>query len=404
MSPIFPFGFPTQPARGVAPPAKREHEVGVVIADREIRGWTDYQIDVGVLEAADRFMMTLPFDRRAWDYVRADARVKITIDGTSVLDGFLDSRRSSSRDGTIQIAGRDKVGRLVQESAQAVTYQGKLLSQLVAEIAAPWFTRVVFSNARNRRVMRTRHGKKSAKLAADSGRVWLDSKVGTHTNPGEMRWAIIEELCQQAGYMCWSSGDGTELVIGQPDYRQAVQYRFYQAPLGAGPITQATTPGLLDLSVEDSTADRYSRVLVLGSGRGTNANYGPPVASRSGEAKNNPATVNGEGLDFSAPKRLILADRDDVKSRADAEAVARREMARRDMDAHVLSASCATHGQQETQSGGRVLFVPDTMAYAEDPDRGVRGAFWVAACSYRSSRNGETTDLSLLPSGTEIVP
>lgn len=377
----------------------REHEVAVVVADREIRGWTDYSIDVGVIEPSDSFSMGLPFDRKAWDYVRADRRLKVTIDGVVILDGFLDSRRASSADGTIQITGRDKVGRLVQESAPGVVYKGKLLTALVLELASPWFSRVVLSNARNRRVMRGK-GRK----ASDTGRIWVDARSSKYIEPGQPRWSVIEELCQQAGYLCWSSADGSELVIGQPDYEQEIQYQIYQAPYEGSP-RQATTPGLLDLVVEESTADRYSRIIVLGAGPASAVNYGPTVAKRSGEAKNNPSTVDGDGLDFSAPKRLILADRQDVKGRADAAVVARREMARRDFDGHPLSATFATHGQRLSAGAPSTLFVPDTMAYVEDPDRGVRGAHWVAACSYRSTRDGgETTQLTLVRSGTELAP
>jgi prophage tail gpP-like protein len=398
-----PFGFPSQP-RGIAPAAaRREHEVAFVVGGKQVAGVTDYTISVGVLDAADSFQLSVPFDREVWRLVRPDRPIKIMIDGTIVIDGFLDSRRGSSQEGTIDISGRDRVGRLVQESAPAVHYQGKLLTQLVYDLAQPWFQRVVLSNARNRRVLRSKNGKKSSRLAADRGKVWLDSKVGSHTDPGQLRWSIIEELCEQAGYICWSSGDGVELIIGKPDYEQEIQYHFFQAPYG-GTITQPTTKGLIDLIVEDSTADRYSRILVLGAGPGTDANYGPPTSSRSGEAKNNPNSVHGEGVDFSAPKQLIVANRNDVKSRADAEIAAKREMARRDLHGHAVTLSCATHGQETGVAGDRILFVVDTMAYIQDDDREVKGAYWLAACSYNGNRtSGETTHLTFLRKGSEVA-
>ncbi len=364
----------------------RKHVVSVVVGGKEIGGWTEYQIDSSILNPADSFSLSRAFDRDAFDLCRPDAPVKVAIDRVPIITGFIDDREDPAADGTLAIRGRCKGGRLVQESAPSVSYEGLRLAALVTKLADPWFKKVSLSNARNRRVMRGR-GRK----ARDSNKVYIDSQVGTKIEPGQMRWQVIAELCEQAGYLAWSSCDGTELILGQPDYDQEAQYHF-----------KVGDSGVLDVVPKDSVGDRYSMITVLGRGAGTDANYGYPVASRAGAAKNNPATIYGEGKDFTAPKRFVIADRHAIASRKDAELRAAREMARRDAGGHSVTVSAAAHGQ--VVGGTEItIFVPDTIAVIEKPDRGLRAGYLITSCSYRCSREaGETTVLECVPKGAAL--
>ncbi|MDQ3153626.1 MAG: hypothetical protein M3R63_18570 [Actinomycetota bacterium] len=371
--------------------ARRDHAVVIVVDGRSIPGWVDYRIDISMIEPADAFSMSLPFDAAAWDLCRTDRRIRVAIDSVVVLDGFIDSRRFRASENSLQIAGRDKAGRLVQESAPSVSFEGLTIQPLIARLAEPWFTTVTMSNARNRRVMRGR-GKK----VKSSDRVYVDSKVGHRIEPGQMRWSAIQDLCDQAGYMCWSSGDGRELVVGQPDYNQEIQYRFHHVAPGSD-----RSSNVKDLDILESTADRYSKITVLGSGAGTPVGYGTSAASRVGEAKNNPDTPNGDGADFSAPKRLVLVD-DAVKSIEAARIEAQREMDRRAMSANPIQVTASGHGQV-VAGQAPTLFVPDTLAELVDEETETRGTYLVVACSYSSTRDGgEVTTLDLMPKGTRL--
>lgn len=374
--------------------AAQRHVVSISIGGKEIRGWTEYQIDVGMLEPADAFSLTIPASREVWDLIQPDRPARILIDGVPRITGFVDQPTFAASSGAFTVRGRCKGGRLVQESAPTVNYEGLTLVQLVLRLASPWFDKVVLSNARNRRVMRGK-GKK----VASSDRVFVDSRVGRRIDPGQMRWQVIEELCAQAGYICWASADGRELVIGQPDYTQEIQHTFFHPKAGSRRLREGNCE---EIEIKPSTADRYSRIVVLGAGAGSTASYGFAAAARAGEAKNNPATTDGEGKDFTQPKRLVIADRD-VKNRKTAVELARREMARRDMSAAPISLKAFGHGQVV---GGRqpTLYTPDTLARVEDEVTGTRGVYLIASCSYRSSRReAETTVLELLPKGTELA-
>ena len=366
--------------------------VEVVIDGRAIGGWSEYSVRTSMLDPADSFTLSRPFDRDAWDLCQTDRPIRITINGVVFLTGFIDSGKISAKAGELQLAGRDKVGRLVQESAPQISFDGLRLQAVIARVASPWFEAVALSNTRNRRVVRGRGHK-----AAAADQVFVDVKAGTRLEPGQMRWAVIQDLADQVGALVWSAGDGSELVVGQPNYKQSPQYELRHYAPGAG-----KTSTVKDLTIEESTADRYSRIILLGAGAGTDANYGRPVTSRSGEVKDNPATADGEGLSFSAPKRLIIADHA-VKSRQDAEGRVRREWNRRAMNAQIVSAVAEGHGQFR---GGAypTLFATDTAAYVQDEETGTQGLYHVVAVEFRCSRSsGAETTLTLLPRGTELA-
>ena len=369
------------------------HTVSIVIDGHEVRGWTEYSISSSIIDPVDTFSMTMPWNRAAWDLLRNDRPVHVKIDGITVLRGLLDDRDSPADDDVITVSGRCRVGRLVQESASSFAYQGLSLTQLIAKLAAPWFTTITLSNARNRKVLRGR----GRKAVAGEEPVRVDPrKDGLLAEPGQMRWEIIERLLNQAGMLAWSAGDGTELIVGKPNYDQEPQWRFFRPAPGSRRMAE----GNVSIGVKDSTADRYSRIVVVGSGRGTVTNYGAAVASRYGEAKDNPGTAEGTGGDFTEPKRLVMQL--PVQSTQEAQANAERELRRRKAQGEVITVRAPLHGQLV---GGtyRTIFCPDTLASVECERTGRRGAYLVTTCRYSSSREGgERTDMDLVPKGTEL--
>jgi prophage tail gpP-like protein len=372
---------------------KRQHDVAVVIAGQQVTGWISYSITSSMVDPVDTFTMAMPWSRAAWDLFLPDRPVKITIDGVVVLDGYLDDRNLPPDDDTITITGRDRCGRLLQESAPGIQYRGLNLTDLIGKLAEPWFAKVTLSNARNRRVLRG----KGRKAVAGNEPVIIDRHPdGLLCEPGEMRWEVIERLLDQAQLLAWSAGDGDELVVGRPNYEQEPQWRWFRPRPGSSRMAE----GNVGIGAKDSTADRYSRIVVVGAGRGTTSNYGPSLASRYGEAKDNPATPDGEGLAFFAPKRLVMQM--SVSSVAEARALAAREMRRRVYAGALVPVLAPAHGQ--LVGGSRpTLFCPDTLGQLECERTGRRGSYLVVSCRYESDRaGGERTMLEVVPKGTEL--
>lgn len=368
------------------------HNIRVVVDGKQVDGWTEYEISQGMRTPADAFSMSRPFDRAAWDLLAPDRPIKVLIDDVVVLTGYIDdSDKPDSGNDQITITGRDKVGRLVQESAPGVSFKGLTERELVKRLASPWFTAVT-GNARNRNVVRGR----GRKAPVGDEPIKLDVRGGTLIEPGQTRWAAIEELLRQSGHLCWSSGDGRELILGTPNYNQAIQWSVFHP---GEQSLRGKEGNALGFGVKRSTGDRYSRIVVVGTGSGTAANYGPAVVARYGEAKDNPLTPDGDGTTFSAPKRLVMVE--DVGSRAEATSLAKREMARRALDAARITAQLPLHGQRS--STALTLFALDTLARVEDEVTGLRGTYLVEALTFSSSRDGgQRTKLEMVPKGSEV--
>jgi len=373
-----------------------QHDISVIVDGVQIRDWETYDITVDMTSPADHFTVRMPFQRDVWRLCRGDRPVRVLIDDVVVLTGFIDERLVPEDDEAIEIIGRDRAGRLVDESAPGLDFSGLTMQALIEKVAAPWFTRVALSNTRNRNVIRGR-GRK-AKAAGEPLKLNTAKKIGTRIEPGQTRWQVIETLCAQAGVLAWSAGDGSELVVGQPNYDQEPQFRFFMPAANSTRIAEST---VLGMGVRERTADRYSRVIVVGSGTGTDVSYGSRVASRYGEAKDNPTTKEGDGHAFSAPKRLIVQR--SVASIAEAQELARREMGRRDAHAQGLTVRCAGHGQI-VAGAFTTIFAPDTIASVEDERTDTKGNYLITACTYRSGRTGEETLITLVPSGADLSP
>lgn len=372
------------------------HRVTIAIGNQQIDGWSEYEIDSSMVEPVDKFRITRPFDKQAWDLCKLDSKVKVAIDGTVILDGFVDGRVKHAADGTMEISGRDKAGRLVQESiAQVAGLDGLTMVDAIEKLAAPWFTDVVLSDARNRNIRRGRGHRAPAagEPAIFTVKGKLDEEHAGRVDPGETRWNVIEQLVSSVGVLCWSSADGRELVVGKPNYGQAIQYLFRHS------LEQGST--VKDLVYEESVADGFALIEIHGAGAGDASNYGDDVTSYIGTAKDGP-NPDGTGADFQFPKRLAHFQRA-IQDNAEAARAATREMTRRNFKRRHVTVSVPLHGQVVAGTI-MTLFAPNTLARVIDTDLELDAIYLLYACKYKGSRgSGETTEIMLVPRGTEFV-
>lgn len=382
--------------RPVPPDGTRAHRVSMVIAGQVIDGVKEYEILSSMVEPADGFRLAFPFSKDAWDLCKLDEHVQVAIDGTLVLDGYIDDRARAARAGTLEVSGRDKAGRLVQESIPNVTgWDGLQLTEAVKRLAAPWFTTVSLSDARNRSVRRGKGHRAAAggEPASFAVKGKLDEDHAGRIDPGETRWNVIEQLCSSVGVLCWSSADGRELVIGEPNYQQETQYLLRHS------LSQGST--VKDLRLRESVADGFALIEMHGMGHGDDDDFGSNVTAYLGTAKDGP-NADGTGGDFLRPKRLAMAQRA-FESNAEAQAAAEREMKRRRFSRRQLTADAPLHGQ--IVAGTLItLFAPNTLARVIDDELEMDETWLIYACRYRGQREGgETTELLLVPKGTEFV-
>lgn len=374
------------------------HVVTVICDQQQIGDWTSYEIESSMIEPADAFSMRRPFSPEAWRILRRDARIRVLIDDAPILDGFIDTRTKRAKDGTLEIGGRDRSGRLVQESAPRINYEGLELTDAIRRLAEPWFSKVTISDARNRKL---RMGKARGRVPADNEPITVKrtTKGNGRVQPGTMRWSIIEELCSQAGYICWSSTDGTELFVGQPNNGQRPTFLVKKSK-GAGAPSDC-----LDLIQVEDNGDRYSLIAVVGTGGATEIDFGVAVSSRRAYVTDNEDNVtDGTGRDFQYPKRLMMPEKH-FDSLEEASRAAEREQWRRDFKRITYSATMPFHGQW-IGSSRATLFAPNTVAAVVDEDHSpvLEDEAMIYACTYSRSSAGETTIVEMVPTGTAIVP
>lgn len=123
---------------------ERKHQISIVCDGKKIPHWESYRIETSMITPADAFTLKRPWSADVWNAIPRDARVRVLIDSVVVLDGFVDRRHKSTKDGTMEVAGRDRSGRLVQESAPSANYEGLKLSEAIRRLADPWFEKVTF--------------------------------------------------------------------------------------------------------------------------------------------------------------------------------------------------------------------------------------------------------------------
>lgn len=375
------------------------HVMTAIVEGQLVSGWQSGSIQSSLITPADSFVMRMPFSVTAWNTLRRDAKITIKADGTTLLDGFIDKRIRQGKAGVLEIHGRDRVGRLCDESAPAINYTGMLIKEAVTRLVSPWFppSGVVLSDARNRRL---RRGKGRRVASGTEPVVTINVRVPRRgqVHPGESRWHLIHEIASRAGLIAYSSSDGKEFFIGHPNQKQAPQYLFtLPAP---GSRTKCT---VLDLTITEDDGERYSKIVCAGVGGSTDTNYGSNVTDNRGIVFDNPAnTLDGTGRDFLHPKVLMLPERA-FDSYADAQRVAQSEQARRDYKRHLVTVSAATFGQN-LGSSEPTLFAPDTVARVIDEEIDLDDKYLVVECSYSFARDtADTTTLHMVPTGTEIV-
>lgn len=373
--------------------------ITAVVEGQQVSGWQSGSIESSMITPADAFVLRMPFSLTAWRTLRIDARITIQIDGITMLDGFIEKRIKQGRAGVLEIHGRDRVGRVCDESAPAINYTGMTILEAARRLLSPWFepSSVILTNAKNRRL---RRGKGKRVAAGTEPVVTINVRVPRRgaVHPGETRWQILKEILSRAGLIGYSSADGREFIIGKPNQTQAPQYLLR---LGA-PGSQLPTD-VKDMTITEDSGERFSAYICGGTGGQSDTNYGKNVTDNRGVAFDNPFNrIDGTGRDFIHPKRMFLPERA-FDSFHDADRVAANEKARRDYKRHVVSVEAHDMGQNLTPDE-ITFFAPDTVARVVDEELELDDTYLVVSCTYNFARdNGDWTTLHMVPTGTEII-
>jgi prophage tail gpP-like protein len=351
----------------------------------------DYEFSISMVEPTDAWSMTRQYEDREWKVCALDEELSIAIDGTTQINGFIDDREWDDVLGTMHIAGRCKGGRLVQESIPTTAgFDGLTLVDAAKKLADPWFKTVTLSDARNRAVRRGKGGRASAQGEPAIFNVHgkLDEEHSGRVEPGETRWNVLEQLTSSIQIGVWSSADGRELVLGKPNYQQDVQFLFQRT---------ARFSNVNNIRLKESVRDRYAMIEAHGAGPGSDEDAGDVTIDHIGIALDGP-NPDGTGRDFKHPKRLAMMHRA-IADNAEAQRAAEREMNRRNFSRRQITVEAPLHGQR-FRSNVLTLFAPNTLARVVSDKHNLDAVFLIYACTFRASREGESSVLHLVPRGT----
>jgi prophage tail gpP-like protein len=409
------------------------HRVTVRSGGLAIANWNSYSVKCDMLDPADDFQLALgPADpvttagrlnaflgggddfAEAWHAVAPDSPVEILLDDVVIMSGFIDERTGSSASGgdTIVVSGRDKCGRLLDESAPIdLKFSGLTIEQLALKIASPWFEKVSFSNAENRALaLGIGRGAKGGRALGKKKRAPRGSKKPKYyrkVEPGETRWAVLEYFMHENDLLAWGAADGRTLIIGEPDYDQEPTFHFFH---GRAQSERAREGNCESFTVRDSVAERYSQIIAMGAStaRPVEAKlpgaYDPAVAKARVLVKHNAGATDGPGpfgvgRDFKQRKVLIVPD-DAIKSNEQAGIRAVREMAERDATGHEITLTVEGHSQHLEGARAPSLYACDTMARVESEVFGIRGLYLITSVRFTRSREEAKTEITLVPKGT----
>lgn len=365
---------------------------------RTIGGIQTFELTSDMLELADPFKLTTPFHIRMWESFPTDGEVEVYVDDTRVLTGFVDRReRNLDKQGsTLEISGRDRGGRLVDESAPLVTHVKKGILELAKEMTSDWFESVSLSNARNRRLI----GGRGRALAGVSSEPAIVSgrDISKKVEPGETRAQVLQNFLEDAKLLAWSSADGREFIVGKPNYSQAPQYHFFAAAPGS---SRKNETNVTSIRFSEDVAELYQEYIVCGASRGNGANYGKNVTRRR-------ASVDGDigptgTILFRHQKRLIISD-DDIKSPKQARERGERERDIRFASAFEFDVTVDNWGQRYKGTGDPVLYAIDKVAVFEDEEAEVALDCLVTRVRLSETKmGGQTATVSMVPVGTELA-
>lgn len=361
----------------------REHSLIVSVAGVDIDGWISATIESDVLTPGDAFTLTHAYDPRAFALLRLDAEVTVCVDGAPILNGFIESRQGDFSSFTV--SGKDRVGRMVAESAPlGLDFKGRDLLGVARELAAPWFDSVVLSNAENRDLMRGQ-GKKTRNRGAPLLEPRTDDR---RVAPGASKWDALDDLLHRAGYLAWSSANGRDLIIARPDYDQDAQFAFYAT---------AEASNCKNITYQESNASRYAAIVTVATGRGQDLERAAHATGRWGVARDNPETFNGVGRNFTHAKRLVIPV--EAGSQAECQRLAERERAEREAVSFEVAVSVWGFGQTIAPADAPTLYAPDIVVDVRAENTPVDGAYYVTARTFQLSRSEEETRLRCVPLG-----
>ncbi len=199
----------------------------------------------------------------------------------------------------------------------------------------------------------------------------VKAKLGT-------RWGeFLKTQFDRAGLFWWADGSGGFVITAPNPNQEPVARIIRRRGYTTDPVN------VLRHSFKKNIKGRYTKCVVYGQGGGRNFGRTKNTAEYVDEEM--AALLGGENV-----KPLHVHD-PHSKNTQQAAAMARRKIAEANRNGWQLNYTLAGHSAPSLLGGGdsRAILTPDTMVEVDDDELGIKGLFYVEACTH--SRGPQTT-------------
>lgn len=357
--------------------------------------WEEATVEDSFLDPCQTMRLRVGVDESRFyllNRLRKGSQFVLEVNGAPQIGGFLDSVNiDSSHSGTaIEVTGRDVLSPVVDShiNRKLAVKKGMSLRDLARlvfhdEFALPVTfgnglaeigdTEAAVNKARDRAVGKTvkAKGKPRRRKVTDP-----DKEIRPRPNEGAFQY--FSRFAHRVGYHAWAMPDGQGVLLGAPTYDQE--------PIGG--LVNLRGEGALNnierASLRSDNTSLPSHIYVYGK------------SSKPGDKSVPIGFAVNEGAPFFKPF-YVTDDESDDKEHADA--YARFLLGKAMRQACVYQVT--VRGLSDAKTGA--IYNVDTVLNVTDDFCGVDGPMWVERRTFRKSRAGTFTDMTLIPAESLLL-
>lgn len=342
-------------------PTLADDRVTLLIGGRAHTDWTRYRVDSDLLTPADAWQVDLAATGfQLPPNVKSGALAELRVGKDTVMTGRIDEidHQVVKDRHNLTLTGRDGAAVLVDCSAPIFSSKQITLAEVIANVVKPLgITRV--------------------RVDAQGSAVY--DKV--NVDPCDTAWEVLTNAAEGSGLWPWFEPDGT-LVIGGPDYSHPPVGSLVLRHDGKG-------NNVIQLSRNESIAERYSEVTVLAQSHGTAVDGGKNALK---------ATARDTGVGVYRPK--IVVDHD-APTLASVQARARKVLSDSRLRGMTLTATVKGH---RTSDG--LLWRPGQRIHVLSEPHDINAVYFLMGRRFEGGRGqvkGATTVLTLKEDGVWVL-
>lgn len=378
-----------------------DEKVRLVVDGQEIQIGEQYEAKIGFLTVPSSFALRLGHDAVVKDLVRdfaPNADFKLYIGDALQMSGKTDSLTVPADSGgtIVNLEGRDALAVVhdsyIEEEKQYTdaTYfdfvKSNLADMNLDGLSADGAASRKIQTGIRALAASVEPGAK-LKIANDAGVEGAVVRI-VRSKIGERRYEFIKKHLDRAGLFLRAAPDGT-FVLSSPAGNQKPLYRI---------LRRRTRNALNEVSVQlhefrnSAAPPRYSACVIYARHGGRK--YARAIVS-SGDVDDemsNPRqkNANGEFSGFGIPNRLLVLRDQNVYSKEQASALARRKLAEGRRASWRLSYVATGHTAPALIGGGRAVWAPDTVVHVLDEQLGYDEPMWIESVVHRRVPHTET--------------